>query len=244
MLESGEMLEAHAVSVCFKGVNAVNNSNIVLRKTELLGLIGPNGAGKTTLINVLSGYQNPTAGEVFLEGVCINGWPTYRIARSGIARTFQAVRLFPHLSVLENVEASMCHSRRGWRNRGKSARRILEMLNLYAYANARADSLDYGDERRVGIARALACNPKYLLLDEPAAGLNHDEIEALILMIQRIRDELQFGVLVVEHNMKLIMNLCERIVVLRGGLTIAEGTPEEIKVNHEVLEAYLGDKSE
>ncbi len=239
-----EVLAARGVYVSFEGLTALDNVDIELRRGEILGLIGPNGAGKTTLVNVVSGFQRPDRGAVSLDSHDVTAWPPHRIGRAGLVRTFQAARLFGELSVLENVEIGglgVGHSRRDAR---KKAHSILEWLEIGEHAAVPADSLPFGVERRIGIARALAMEPRFLLMDEPAAGLNERETDALVDTISRIRDEFSCGVLVIEHNMRLIMKLCERIQVLDQGATIATGLPEEVQANSRVRQAYLGGAGE
>lgn len=238
---AGETLGTDGVAVRFGGLAALQDLSVDLARGELLGLIGPNGAGKSTLINVLSGFQRPSEGAVRLGGRDITGRKPHDISRLGIARTFQAVRLFPGLSVLENVAAGF--SGRPVRRRAARARarEIIEWMGLGPKADLIAGTLPYGDERRVGIARALATSPQFLLLDEPAAGTNENEVADLMATIARIRDEFGCGVLVVEHNMGLIMQLCERVHVIDHGRTIAIGTPGEVQRDVEVRRAYLGD---
>ena len=241
MAESPEALEADRVSVRFGGLRALDEISLSLPRGELLGLIGPNGAGKSTLINVLSGFQPPVEGEIRLEGRRITGLPPHQVSRAGVARTFQAVRLFRGLTVTENVAASLALRRASRVAASHRAQEILDWMGLGPKAELIAGTLPYGDERRIGIARALATEPRYLLLDEPAAGSNEDEIGDLVETITRIRSEFGCGVLVVEHNMGLIMSLCERIHVIDGGRTIALGTPAEVQRDHAVRQAYLGE---
>jgi branched-chain amino acid transport system ATP-binding protein len=238
----GGRLEAVSVSVRFGGLRAINEVDLVLERDEILGVIGPNGAGKTTLVNALSGFQKLAAGDVIVEGVNVTAWPPHRLARIGLGRSFQNIRLFKSLTVLENVElggVGIGLSRRSARARG---REILERLHLDEAAERQAAALPYGDERRLGIARALAMKPHFLLLDEPAAGLNEAESDELIGVIGSIRDELGCGVLVIEHDMRLIMNVCDRIQVLDHGETIAIGDPHAIQKDPRVITAYLGTK--
>ena len=224
----------------FGGLTALEDVDLSLAPGELLGLIGPNGAGKTTFVNVLTGFQRADAGSVRLGEQDVTGWPADRIGRAGVARTFQAVRLFGGLSVQENVELAAVAA--GW-PRAEARQRageLLAWLGLDRHAAARADSLPYGEERRIGIARALAGRLRFLLLDEPAAGLNESEADELVETIACIPERFGCGVLVIEHNMRLIMALCRRIQVLEQGRTIAIGTPAEVRADAAVRRAYLG----
>jgi branched-chain amino acid transport system ATP-binding protein len=233
-------LRAASVTVRFGGLVALNEVSLTLRRGEVLGLIGPNGAGKTTLVNVLSGFQRPHAGSVAIAGTDCAGLPRHGFAGNGVVRTFQAVRLFKGLTVSENVEAGHVAQGLGRGEARRRARAALTELGLAHKADAGAAALSYGEERRVGLARALAAEPGYLLLDEPAAGLAPAEADELRHLIAAIRTRHGCGILVIEHNMALVMNLCERIHVLDGGRTIAEGTPAEIRGNEGVRHAYLG----
>jgi branched-chain amino acid transport system ATP-binding protein len=233
-------LRADSVTVRFGGLVALSDVSLILRRGEVLGLIGPNGAGKTTLVNVLSGVQRPHAGRIAIDGIDCTGVPRHGFAGRRVVRTFQAVRLFKGLSVSENVEAGYVAQGLG---RGEARRRVgaaLAALGLAHKASASAAALSYGEERRVGLARALAADPAFLLLDEPAAGLTPAEADELRHFIAGVRTSYDCGVLVIEHNMALVMNLCARIHVLDGGRTIAEGTPAEIRANRQVRQAYLG----
>jgi branched-chain amino acid transport system ATP-binding protein len=235
-----ERLHATGVKVHFEGVRAVDGVDVTLERTEILGLIGPNGAGKTTLVNALSGFQRSTAGRVEIGGADVTAWPPHRLARRGLSRTFQNIRLFPFLSVRENVEASAVAA--GTR-RGAAAQLTDELLERFLLADKAhfdARALPYGDERRLGIARSLATRPRFLLLDEPAAGLNEAESLDLARSLREIHQSFDCGLLVIEHDMQVIMSLCDRIQVLDYGKTIAIGTPVEIRSNPAVLAAYLG----
>jgi branched-chain amino acid transport system ATP-binding protein len=235
------VLEAIDVSVSFQGVTAVQNFSLRVDPGRIVGLIGPNGAGKTTLVNVLTGFQKPTAGSARMDGVEINDWPPHQRALKGMARTFQNVLLFKRLSVLENIAAGALAA---GVSRDESRRRALEILGwleLEAQAERRAGTLAFGDERRIGIGRAIAMRPRFLLMDEPAAGLNDAECEGLERIIRRIRHEIGCGILLIEHRMSIVFALSDHIYVLEQGRTIAEGTPEDVRANAEVRRAYLGD---
>ena len=239
-----ERLEAHDVSVNFEGLAAVDEVTVSMGRHEIFGLIGPNGAGKTTLVNVLTGFQKPTQGRVVLAGVDVTGMPPHRIGRRGLARTFQAVRLYPDMPVIENLEAAAVGTGLGRREASRRARAILEWMNFSDKAYDHADTLPYGDERRVGIGRALAMAPHFVLLDEPAAGMSDSECDDLMALISRIPQDFGCGVLLIEHNMRVIMGVCDRIHVIDSGRTIGEGTPQEIQANPAVIRAYLGSRSE
>lgn len=235
-------LSATGIAVHFSGVRAVDDVSVTLGRGEILGLVGPNGAGKTTMVNVFSGFQAPTAGQVDLEGQGVAGRDAAWLARNGVVRTFQAVRLFHGLTVSENIEAALTShgfSRSAARHR---ALEMLDYLGIAGRAQTRADALNYGDERRVGIARALALSPRFLLLDEPAAGMNVAEAEVLSDLIRRIRDDFGCGILLIEHNMGLITRTCERMHVMASGRTIAAGTPEAVFADAAFRAAYLGIK--
>jgi branched-chain amino acid transport system ATP-binding protein len=235
-----ELLETRGLKVHFGGVHAVDGVDLVLKKGEILGLIGPNGAGKTTFVNALSGFQKPTAGTVHMNGADVTGWSPYRLARRGLARTFQSVRLFPGLTVLENVELGGVGVGMRRPAARKWARELLERLHLGDKAHLYATGLPHGLERRLGIVRALAAKPTFLMLDEPAAGLNEQESDELVGSLTLIRDDFSCGLVVIEHDMRLIMRLCERIQVLDYGKTISIGTPAEVRSDPAVLTAYLG----
>ncbi|MEO8668111.1 MAG: ABC transporter ATP-binding protein [Bauldia sp.] len=233
-------LSATSVTVRFGGLTAVDDVSLTLSRDEVVGLIGPNGAGKTTLINILSGFQRPDSGSIRIGGTDCTRLPRHGFPRAGIVRTFQAVRLFKGLTVSENVEAGYVSRGLG---RGAARRRAVEVLadlGLGGKAGQPAAGLSYGEERRVGLARALAAAPRFLLLDEPAAGLAPAEAEELRHVIGGLHGKYGCGVLVIEHNMALVMNLCHRIHVLDGGRTIAAGTPADIRAHAGVRRAYLG----
>jgi branched-chain amino acid transport system ATP-binding protein len=235
----------------FGGLTAVKALTMQIAPGALYGLIGPNGAGKTTIFNILTGVYNPSEGEVHFSGRRIDGRPPYEIAKLGVARTFQNIRLFADMSVVENVmTARHLRARQGLadaivgtpRHHGEErSMELLRLLGLEAQADEHATSLPYGSQRRLEIARALATDPKLLLLDEPAAGMNPEEALELARLVRWLRDELRLTILLVEHNMKVVMSICERIQVIDYGETIAVGTPDEIRRTSKVVEAYLGD---
>jgi branched-chain amino acid transport system ATP-binding protein len=235
-----DALTLRGVCKYFAGLRALDDVSLSLQRGEILGLIGPNGSGKTTLVNVVTGLLTTTSGQVTVDGYEITGKKPYQIAHTGLARTFQTIRLFRELTVLENVEVaavSMGLSRGAARKR---AYQVLEEIGVARWAEKRAGVLPYGLERRVEVARALATNPKYLFLDEPAAGLNEDESEELLAVLSPIPRQKNLGMLIIEHDMHLIMRLCHRLHVLNYGKTIGEGTPEEVRKIPAVLQAYLG----
>lgn len=250
-----KLLETTDLSKSFGGIKAVQNFVIHIDKGEVIGLIGPNGAGKTTAFNLLTGVYKPTTGQILFEGKDISGKKPYQITALGIARTFQNIRLFGELSVLENVkiaftlhstyslpEAILRLGRYGKEEQAidDKARELLKAFKLDDLADEQAKNLPYGQQRRLEIARALATEPKLLLLDEPAAGMNPQETKELTDMIQWIRDEFKLTILLIEHDMALVMKICERIYVLDYGKILAQGVPEEIKHNPAVIKAYLG----
>jgi branched-chain amino acid transport system ATP-binding protein len=239
-MNSQTQLTAHSVTVRFGGLTAVDAVSLTLARGDVLGLIGPNGAGKTTLVNVLSGFQRPATGAVRIGDADCTRLPRHGFPRAGIVRTFQAVRLFKGLTISENVETGYVSQGLGRAEARRRALQILGDLGLGAKAHRLASGLSYGEERRVGLARALAVNPRFLLLDEPAAGLAPAEADELRHLIGGLHARYECGVLVIEHNMALVMNLCERIHVLDGGKTIAVGTPAEIRADTGVRHAYLG----
>lgn len=225
----------------FAGLRAVDGVSFALGRGEILGLIGPNGSGKTTTINLITGLLRITSGTVNVDGTPVAGWPPHRIAQAGLARTFQVVKLFKDFTVLENVEVAAMSAKRLPRAEARArAAAALDLVGISHLANLPANILPQGEERRVEIARALATEPAYLLLDEPGAGLNDAEIEVLLPTMQRIRELRGCGVLIVDHDMRLIMSLCDRLHVLNYGQTIAEGTPDLVRREPAVIEAYLG----
>ncbi len=252
---AAELMRVEDVSEVFGGLKAVSDFNFYINKGELVGLIGPNGAGKTTVFNLFTGVYQPTTGTITFNGKSIVGLKPYQITQRGIARTFQNIRLFSELSVLDNVKiAYHCHVKYGLletvlrmgryfqeeKEIEEESMKLLSVFKLDDKADEMAKNLPYGAQRRLEIARALAAKPKLLLLDEPAAGMNPQETKELMDMIRWIRKEFGLTVLLIEHDMNLVMGICERIYVLEYGMVIASGHPEEIKKNPEVIRAYLG----
>ncbi len=249
------LLKATNVVEMFGGLKAVSNFNMYINPGELIGLIGPNGAGKTTAFNLFTGVYRPTSGSIELEGESIVGLAPYQITQRGVARTFQNIRLFSELSVLDNVKIA-CHQHVKYglpeaifrvgryfseeEEVTRESMRFLKIFKLDDKAEETAKNLPYGAQRRLEIARALAAQPKLLLLDEPAAGMNPQETQELMDMIRWIRKQFSLTILLIEHDMSLVMGICERIYVLEYGQIIAKGTPEEIQKNPEVIRAYLG----
>ncbi len=238
-------LSLQAVGKRFGGLQALEGVSFGLNQGEIVGLIGPNGSGKTTLINIVSGLFAPTHGTVRLGEIDITGLPAARVASRGIGRTFQGIRLFAHLTVLQNVlvTASVAGSgarSSGWQERAMAA---LDELGLAPMAHRFAGTLPYGDQRRCEIARALALQPRFLLVDEPFAGMNADESDALIAQLRHARDAYRCGLLVVDHDLRVIRDLCERVVVLNEGQKIAEGRPDDVYADTSVVEAYVGEKA-
>jgi branched-chain amino acid transport system ATP-binding protein len=237
----GATLRAAGVSRSFEGVQALDGVTLELARHEVVGLIGPNGAGKSTLVNVLTGFDTPTAGSVELDGRDVTRWSAHRRGRHGLTRTFQHSRSFRALSVRENVEIAALGVGAGPREARRRADALLEVLHLTAVAHAPAATLAHGDERRLGVARALATEPAFVLMDEPAAGLPEAEVPEFAAVVRSVRDEHDAGVLLIDHNMALIMDVCDHIHVLDQGRTLAEGTPDEVRGNLDVAAAYLGE---
>jgi branched-chain amino acid transport system ATP-binding protein len=239
--ETPKTLRASAVSRSFAGVRALQDVTLELHRHEVVGLIGPNGAGKSTLVNVISGFDVPTEGSVEVDDRDVTRWSSHRRARAGLARTFQHSRSFRALSVRENVEVAALGVGARAREARRRAESLLGLLGLESVADARAETLAHGDERRLGVARALATDPTFVLLDEPAAGLPEPEVPEFAGVVRSVRDEHDAGVLLIDHNMALVMAVCDRIQVLDQGRTLAEGTPAEIRGNLDVTAAYLGE---
>ena len=258
-LDKTPILECRHLGIDFGGLRAVDDFNLIIGRTEIAGLIGPNGAGKTTVFNLLTKVYQPTRGTILLDGMDTSGKTTAKINRMGIARTFQNIRLFNNLSVEDNVKIGLHNQEpystitgilrlpKYWRQEKAAHERALELLSIFDMqdlADTPAGSLPYGAQRRLEIVRALATNPALLLLDEPAAGMNPSETAELMENIVKIRDTFQIAVMLIEHDMRLVMGICEGICVLNFGRIIAKGTSEEIQANPTVIEAYLGRKKE
>ncbi len=254
-LSSKTILEVHRLGIDFGGLHAVEDFSIMLSRTEISGLIGPNGAGKTTVFNLLTNVYQPTHGVILIDGIDTRGKKTWQLNQLGIARTFQNIRLFSKLSVEDNVKiglhnacqsslaASMLRLPSYWSAEKKAHETAMELLSIFDMqhmASWESGSLPYGAQRRLEIVRALATSPKVLLLDEPAAGMNPSETAELMQNIKKIRDTFHLAILLIEHDMNLVMGICEGIAVLNYGKIIAKGTPDEIKSNPLVIEAYLG----
>ena len=238
----GGTLRASSVSRSFAGVEALRDVSLELRQGEVVGLIGPNGAGKSTLVNVLSGFDRPTRGQVLLEERDVTRWPAHRRGRHGLARTFQHSHAFGGLSVRENVEVAALGVGASHRVAATRAAGVLELLGLTADAEQPAASLPHGDERRLGVARALATEPRFVLMDEPAAGLSEAEVPRFATAVRAVQEH-GAGVLFVDHNVALVLEICDRIYVLDQGMTLAEGTPAEIRADLGVAAAYLGESA-
>ena len=249
------MLELWHVTKRFGGLTAVGDVSFKIKKGEIYALIGPNGAGKTTIFNLLTGVYQPTRGSVLINGIDIKGMPTHKVNKLGIARTFQNIRLFTDMTALDNVKVGMHNGikcsflssllhlpsyYRAEKKANEKAMELLDFMGLAEVADQKAGSLPYGVQRRLEIVRALASNPSIILLDEPAAGMNPSETTELMHQIRRIRDTFHIAIFLIEHDMNLVMNVCEAIAVVNYGRIIAKGTPEEIRHNPAVIEAYLG----
>jgi branched-chain amino acid transport system ATP-binding protein len=235
-----ERLRATGVARAFEGVAALQGVDLEVRRHEVVGLIGPNGAGKTTLVNCMTGFDLPDTGAVALDEREITRWPVARRARAGLARTFQHGHLFKGLSVRENVEVAALGVGRSARAARRRARELLGLLNLQDRVEQDAGLLPHGEEMKLGVARALATEPRYVLMDEPAAGLSDAEVPAFADVLRSVRDEHEAGVLVIDHNMALIMGVCDRVYVLDEGKLIAQGPPDEVRRDVQVAAAYLG----
>ena len=253
------VLDVRNLGIDFGGLTAVDSFNITIGPTEIAGLIGPNGAGKTTIFNLLTGVYQPTRGSVLVNGIDIKGMPVHKVNKLGIARTFQNIRLFSEMTALDNVKVGM-HNEikcsflaslfrlpgyyRSEAAANMKAMELLEFMGLGDVADQKAGSLPYGVQRRLEIVRALATNPSIILLDEPAAGMNPSETTELMHQIRRIRDTFHIAIFLIEHDMNLVMNVCETIAVVNYGKIICKGTPDQVRQNPAVIEAYLGREEE
>lgn len=255
MMENNPVLRAEHLGIVFGGLKAVSDFDISIGENELVGLIGPNGAGKTTIFNLLTGVYQPTEGVIYLNGKSMAHKKPHQMVKEGIARTFQNIRLFKELSVLDNVKVAfnqgmkysllkaVFHTPSYWKEEAeidRKARELLAVFKMEDMADSLAENLPYGQQRKLEIARALATNPKILLLDEPAAGMNPTETAELMETISTIRKNFNISILLIEHDMSLVMSICERIIVIDYGQIIAKGTPQQIAKNEKVIGAYLG----
>ena len=254
-VDKSPILECSHLGIDFGGLRAVNDFNLTIGRTEIAGLIGPNGAGKTTIFNLLTSVYQPTRGSILINGIDTKGMTTHKVNKLGIARTFQNIRLFTDMTALDNVKVGM-HNEikcsflssllhlpsyyKAEKKANEKAMELLDFMGLADVADKKAGSLPYGVQRRLEIVRALATNPSIILLDEPAAGMNPSETTELMHQIRRIRDTFHIAIFLIEHDMNLVMNVCEAIAVVNYGRIIAKGTPEEIRQNPAVIEAYLG----
>ena len=249
------ILDVRELGIDFGGLTAVDGFNLMIGRNEITGLIGPNGAGKTTVFNLLTNVYQPTRGSILIDGMPTAGKKTYQVNRMGVARTFQNIRLFKELSVIDNIKVGLHESMKYnlasslirlpnyWKEEKRCTERAFELLDIFHMAdlaNAQAGSLPYGAQRRLEIMRALATSPKLLLLDEPAAGMNAEESVELVNFVRQIRERFDITILMIEHHMDVVTNLCDHVTVLNFGKTICVGTPEEVKSDPEVIRAYLG----